>query len=188
MNAKDKISQIEDVLEREQSGMWPKTFQINILKRELLFAYKEKKMFWQQKGRNRWLILGDGNTSFFHGSVKVSRAKNSVEMLRDEHGHEQRAKASKGEVASSYFTKLFTSSNPDEFHYLFHDFRPKVTDEMNKLLISSVTKEEIREIVFFIKATKALGPDGMTGSFSQAYWEIIGDRVSTEIHKFFETC
>lgn len=52
-------------------------------------------------------------------------------MLLDEQGCEKKAEASKGEVASSYFTKLFTSSNLNEFLHLFHDFKPKVTDEMN---------------------------------------------------------
>lgn len=75
MNAQDKISQIQDALEREQSRRWPRTFQINILKRDLLLTYKEEEIYWQQKGRNRWLMLGDGNTNFFMGQLKVVELK-----------------------------------------------------------------------------------------------------------------
>lgn len=56
---------------------------------------------------------------------------------------------------------------------------------MNEVLIGKVTKEEIKEAVFSVKASKAPGPDGMTRSFFQEYWEVIGEQVTEEIFFFF---
>jgi hypothetical protein len=43
--------------------------------------------FLKQKSRVKWLNLGDGNTSFFHNSVKVRNSSNLIKMVKDEHGH-----------------------------------------------------------------------------------------------------
>lgn len=105
---------------------------------------------------------GDGNTKYFHASVKANRGRKSLDKLVDENRCVQRAEALKGEVAAAYFTKLFTSSNPDNFQEIIHDFQPKVSEEMNQQLIRQVTKEEIKDSVFSVKASKTLGVDGMT--------------------------
>lgn len=55
---------------------------------------------------------------------------------------------------------------------------------MNKQLVREVTKEEIREVVFSIKATGAPSPVDMT-CFFQQYWDVIGEQVTSEIQKFF---
>lgn len=57
---------------------------------------------------------------------------------------------------------------------------------MNKTLTITVTKEEIKEAVFSVKATKVPGPDGMTGLFFQQYWDVVWEQVTIEIQKFFE--
>lgn len=97
----------------------------------------------------------------------------------------QRSEASKGKVASDYFSKLFTSSNPDDFEQIFTGFRPSVTNEMNAVLMGRVSKQETRDAIFSIKPTKAPGPDGMTRVFFQEYWGIIGEQVTKEIQIFF---
>lgn len=108
-----------------------------------------------------------------------------MEILLDEDGNEQRAEASKGQVAATYFSKLFTPTRPDNFQELFQDFLSRVTEDMNQGLIAPVTREEVKEAIFSIKAYKAPGSDGITGMFFQQYWEIIGEQVTNEIQKFF---
>lgn len=60
-NALDRIHQIQEALEKEQSLSRPNAFQVNRLKRSLLQTYKEEEAFWHQKRRNKWLKVGDGN-------------------------------------------------------------------------------------------------------------------------------
>lgn len=97
--------------------------------------------------------------------MKENRARRNLEIFIDENGCEQRAEAFKGDVTSKYFNKLFNFTSLDNFQELFHDPMPKVTDEMNQVLIEPVTKEEIRDAIFSIKASKAPGVNGMTGMF-----------------------
>ncbi|XP_013624410.1 PREDICTED: uncharacterized protein LOC106330501 [Brassica oleracea var. oleracea] len=62
-----------------------------------------------------------------------------------------------------------------------------VSDECNAYLSRDVTAEEVRISVFSIGATRAPGPDGLTASFYQTYWDIVGPAVVEEVQHFFNT-
>ncbi|XP_024013803.1 uncharacterized protein LOC112087890 [Eutrema salsugineum] len=129
------------------------------LKSDLVKAYLDEESFWQQKCRDKWLSNGDRNTKFFHASVKASRSRNGLEILMDGNGILQRAEASKGDVAVKYFSDLFKSSHPKDFHDTFKDFKPRVSDSINNLLIQDVSKEDVKNATFSIKSDSAPGAD-----------------------------
>lgn len=124
-------------------------------------------MFWRKKSREKWLRLGDRNSKFFHLSVKANRSGTHLLRLKDKNGIDQWSDPAKAEVAIEYFNDLFKSSNPPSYEPVFQSMLPKVTSSMNKVLTSKITKEEVREAIFSIKAESAPGPDGMTGDFFQ---------------------
>lgn len=70
---------------------------------------------------------------------------------------------------------------------MFHDFSPRVSDRMNETLTGFVSKEEVVEAAFAIKASSAPGADGFTGLFFQKLWPVIGDHVCSEILLFFSS-
>lgn len=160
LNSRDKIHQIQVNLEQEQSAANPRTIRVNYLKKELLKEYKEEEKYWAQRSKDKWTVCGDRNTKFFHASVKERRAKNSIGKLLDENGIPQFSEAAKGEVASKYFTKLFSSSSSSNLQDFFQGFTPAVTVSMNEQLTREVSKEEIKEAVFSIKGASAAGADG----------------------------
>lgn len=49
MNSRDRIQQAEVALEREQSSNQPSVEHINVLKRELVRAYRDEEIYWRQK-------------------------------------------------------------------------------------------------------------------------------------------
>lgn len=106
----------------------------------------------------------------------------------DVNGNMQRAEASKAEVALAYFNDLYKSSNPESFEQLFQGFQSRVTSGMNVCLMKRVSKEEVKEPIFLVKASSAPGPDGMSGLFYQKYWDVVGDHVTSEVLMFFKTC
>jgi N-acetyl-beta-hexosaminidase len=56
--------------------------------RECLHAFvslaKAEESFLKQKSWNQWLKLGDQNNGFFHRSLKVKHAKNTITHLWDD--------------------------------------------------------------------------------------------------------
>lgn len=186
-NAQDKIQLLQKRLEWMQSRSYPCFFMINIIKKDLIKAYKEEELFWQQKSRDKWLVYGDRSSKFFHDSVKTNRSRNQLSRLKDKHGRLQWSEGAKAEVAIDYFTELFRSSNPRSYEPVLQSMAPRVSGEMNDALIRPVSKDEVREAIFSIKADSAPGPDGMTSRFFQKYWSIIGDQVSKEIQEVFQS-
>lgn len=128
---------------------------------------------------------GDKNTKSFHASVKENRSRKGVEKLMDSNGIEQRSEAAKGLIATSYFSSLFTSSNPYGFEELFSDFQPRVSSRMNENVNCHVSKIEVTEAIFAIKTSSSPGADGMTRLFFQHYWDIIGQDVRSVRYKVF---
>lgn len=186
-NAKDKIHLLQQRLEWLQSRSYPCFFMINVVKKDLIRAYKEEELFWKQKSRDKWLNKGDRNSKFFHSSVKVSRCKNHLLKLKNRSGQDQWSEGAKAEVALDYFAELFKSSNPSSYSPVFQSMIPTVTEEMNIALTRAVSSEEVQEAMFSINPDSAPGPDGMTGLFFQRFWEVIGEQVSKEIKEVFSS-
>lgn len=185
VNSMDMINLIQHHLEVEFSALSPSFSRMEQLKLDLVKAYRYEKSFWQQKSRDKWLLVGDKNSRFFHASIKGNRSKIGLEKLMDASGTLQYFEASKGDVAADYFRNLFTSS-PSEPQGLFQDFIPRVSPDHNALLIGVVSREEVREAVFFVKSLSAPRADGMTGVFYQQYWDVVGPQVTDEVLRFFE--
>lgn len=116
-----------------------------------------------------WLRGGDKNSRYFHVNVKSRRARKSLDKLMDGKGDFYKTEVAKRQIAVDYFSELFKSSNPCSFVNFFQGFQPKVSNQMNVEITKMVTKEEVRDTVFSVKAGSALGPDGMSALFFQHY-------------------
>lgn len=158
---------------------------VNLVKRDLVRAYKEEDLFWRQRSREKWLNRGDRYTKFFHSSVKMNRSRKQIVKLKNSRGQDQWSEGAKAEVALDYFMDLFQSSNPRSYGPIFQSMLPRGTDEMNEVLTSEVSAEEVREAMFSINPDSAPGPDGMMGLFFQTFWKDIGEQVTKEILDVF---
>lgn len=78
VNSRDRIVQIQNALELEQSCNFPNLFQVRLMKKDLVLAYREEEAFWSKKCRDKWCVEGDHNTKFFHASVKANRGKKGL--------------------------------------------------------------------------------------------------------------
>lgn len=175
LNSLTRITQAQVHLETEQSSSFPRFQVVTELRLELCDAYREEETYWRMRSRDQWVDEGDKNSKFFHASVKARRGKQRLDSLLDINGNVQKAESSKSAVAEAYFKDLFTSSNPSNFHEIFHDFLPRVSFSMNDTLISPVSSAEIKDAVFAIRPSSAPGADGFTGLFFQKYWAVIGE-------------
>ena len=186
ISSRDRITQAQIALEREQSVLQPSIASIHYLKRELIRAQRDEEIFWWQKSKDKWLNGGDRNTSFFHNSVRSSRTRNFIVKLINAEGVEVFSEAAKGEVAVEFYHQLFRSSNPSPFDTWFHDMSPKVSSQMNLDPVKDVSALEVKEAVFSINPSKAPGPDGMSALFFQRFWDIIEEQFVKEVQLFFK--
>ena len=86
----------------------------------------------------------------------------------------------------SSFQKLFKTNGARDMSHVPDEVPKLVTDEMNSVLISAVSDEEVTEVVFQLRACKALVPDGFSGIFYQRFWSIIKEDVVGAVMNFFE--
>lgn len=115
----------------------------------------------------KWVAEGERNSKFFQGWVKQKRTKARIHMIEDDHKtltEEADIRAS----AVKYFEELlsFEDGVLDEPDLDILDLLP-VDVEMGTLE-RTPSEEEIRKIVFGIKAESASGPDGYSALFFQA--------------------
>ncbi|XP_074300543.1 uncharacterized protein LOC141631821 [Silene latifolia] len=61
------------------------------------------------------------------------------------------------------------------------------TDAHKSILLSPVTKDEVKEVVFHIPDDKAPGPDGYSSKFFKDSWDIVGEEVTDAILNFFNS-
>ncbi|KAG5384519.1 hypothetical protein IGI04_035989, partial [Brassica rapa subsp. trilocularis] len=70
-NSNERMQKLRHELELESSSTSPCWERVNELKMEIGKAFKEEEEFWAQKSKDKWFVVGDNNTSFFHASVKA---------------------------------------------------------------------------------------------------------------------
>jgi hypothetical protein len=162
--------------------------------RECLHAFvslaKAEESFLKQKSRNQWLKLRDQNNGFFHRSLKVKQAKNTITHLWDEQGQRVDDVEQIKLVAKNFYKKLLGSNlmtfTDEKAARISQLVSMAIPAEKSVLLEKEVTEEEIRETLF-MKSNKAPGPDGYTAEFFKAAWHIVGKEVVAAIKDFFNS-
>ena len=83
------------------------------------------------------------------------------------------------------FQQRFTSSHNQCTNFPPITILRKVTHDENRVLIQSVTEEEIRQALFQMNLYKAPGLDGFGAVFFQKYWTLRKDHLCLAIQYFF---
>lgn len=185
--ANQVINDSKIALDSALSSPTPDLPLIERLEKTLTEAYKEEEQFWLQRSRIQWLKNGDRNTGFFHAATRTRRMQNSLSVIEDSSGTEFYEEEDIVTVITNYYQDIFTTKSVGDFSAI-HDLLPcKVTADMNAYLTKIPSVQEIKEATFSINSGKAPGPDGFSSKFYQAYWHIVGDDVTREVLRFFET-
>ncbi|XP_057855277.2 uncharacterized protein LOC131064959 [Cryptomeria japonica] len=140
----------------------------NSLKVGLVEIILREEMFWQDKSRELWIETGDSNSKFFHASLKAKRNKNIINHLMDDSGRLV-GKAEELEcIVVKYFEKILGSAvgqNDESVGYLLDIIDKKISEEDNAILMSPITKDEVKKATFDLHLHKAPGLDGVTMEF-----------------------
>lgn len=187
-NNRKLINAIKEEMAKVQAGQQnDKKERMNSLKRQLTQAYKREEIYWGQKARIQWLKEGDRNTKYFHAVVEGRRKRNNISTLQKENGTWCESEGEiEGEI-NAYFNKLFTSNNPKHFDTILSGIPQVITGQMNNKLTRPVSEMEVKKAVFSLHPNKAPGPDGMTPSFFQNFWDVVKKDLIDTISSFFHS-
>ncbi|KAG7588439.1 Reverse transcriptase domain [Arabidopsis suecica] len=156
----------------------------------LTLAMAEEKFLFQ-RSRVKWVDSGDCNSSYFHRMVSTRRAINQIHYLDDDEGLRIQDKAAIQVHCVDYFSSLLGTASlslTDADKSLISSLTPYRCDSATKEALQAVISDaEIKKEVFSLPRNKSPGPDGYTGEFFRATWDIIGDDLTRAVKEFFSS-
>jgi hypothetical protein len=144
-------------------------------RKSLNFLLTQEETYWRQRSRISWMKEGDRNTRYFHAFATQRKQKNRISCLLNRHGNWVTQEDELGNLAKDFFKNLFNTSNPASTDQVVDLIDRFITEDMNQWLLREFDASEVRDALFQIPPTKALGPDGMSAIFFQTYWHIVGN-------------
>ncbi|XP_048629290.1 uncharacterized protein LOC125600751 [Brassica napus] len=82
-----------------------------LLKVKLKKWNKEEEVLWYQKSCEKWVVLGDRNTNYYHTSTIVRSKRNKIEMLKDEDGRWIDQSEELEKLAIAYYRRLYSTED-----------------------------------------------------------------------------
>ncbi|KAA3454404.1 reverse transcriptase [Gossypium australe] len=138
---------------------------------------EKDEVYWEQRARVNWLQYGDKNTTYFHKSATTRRRANFITKLVADDGKEIIEDTELQEAAKIFFEKLFSSEGVADPKRVLEGINSSISPEMNEVLNSPFTADEIIVALKGMGPLKAPGSDGFPALFFQKYWHIVGKEV-----------
>jgi hypothetical protein len=142
-----------------------------VVKSNLEHLLEKQRIYWMQRGRIKWAMLGDENTKFFHINTTIRHNKNSIMVLKDRSGIEKNNHDDEARLLWEGYKERLGTSKFTQKHF-----------DLNTLLSPSVglqdlilpfQKEEIDSIVSNLPNGKSPGCDRFNTEFLKKCWSVI---------------
>lgn len=91
-----------------------------------------------------------------------------------------------GKAAIRPFKKLFNLENVDVDNKILNCIHSVITQEENDMLTSMPDDEDIKDIIFNMRAHSSAGSDGYNGVFYHTCWHIIKEDIVAFVQYFFK--
>lgn len=152
--------------------------------KKLRQSLHQEEIWMKQRSRVVWLREGDRNTSFFHACAAQRKRMNTIESLERADGSSCLNDDDVHAEVQNFYQSLYTSqgfSNMDELLVLV---QPMVTEQMNEVMDTPYSVEEVKMALFQMGPSKAPGIDGFTAGFFQRHWSLLGHDVTHAVLDF----
>ncbi|KAL4351406.1 hypothetical protein GQ457_06G022300 [Hibiscus cannabinus] len=137
------------------------------LTEELRRILDQEERLWFQKARCRWIEFGNRNTKYFHATTMARRRQNVIHRLKIDGNSWCDDAVMLRDAAVAYFQRLFSSEPRGGGGSLpVGRFKVKYAAELRPLL-NTVSREEVRDVVFSMEPLKAPGIDGFHADWVQ---------------------
>ena len=179
-NIKKKIRVTDEDKLKEAQSRDPDAVMLRLcsdLSHELDERHKQEESFWFTRERANDLRDGDKNTTYFHQKASQRKHYNAISGLFDDNNIWRDKEEDLEELVSSYLSTLFSTESTTNLEQALEGLGTPVTEEMNTMLNTEPTSEEIKNALFQMHPNKAPGPDGMHALFFQKFWHIVGNDI-----------
>ena len=156
---------------------------------QMLSTIEEKVL--SQRAKMHWLNIGDGNNTSFHNSIKIRAAKNSIREIQKEDGTSVSTQEEIKTETVNYFQGFLAKQVEGQQGLVVDELKTllnfQCAEADRELLLHDVFATEIKHVLFAMPNNKSPGPDGFTGEFFKAAWDIVGDDFVIAVQSFFKT-
>jgi hypothetical protein len=108
------LEQLDKLVDCQVLGesLWDRRYKIE---GELEQLYHKEEIHWQQRGGEKWLLMGDANTEYFHTCANGRRRKTRIVSLDSENGTLTRQKEISDHIVG-FYKHLFGSPRINDMH------------------------------------------------------------------------
>ncbi|XP_011101348.1 uncharacterized protein LOC105179428 [Sesamum indicum] len=154
----------------------------------LMKDVKLEQSMLRQRAKMQWLKEGDQCSRIFFRKVATRRATKQIYQIK---GLDDNMINEPEDIVAEfvrYFEALLGSFRQERELNLQH-LRSRATHVLTKeegdMLVTQVTRDEVKDAFFDIEEDKAPRPDGFPAGFYKAAWPIVGWEVTYAILEFF---
>ena len=188
----ERVSRLENELAAHQLSLHQDRDNHSLLDQEKLLRSKlsqlkfAEKQFFSQKIKCNFLQESDRGTKFFHALLNHTHRKNFIPAIMNDQGCPSSSLEEVGRVFVNYFQQQLGTSTPTiPLDSEVINSGPCLPSSSHAFLLSPVTPDDIRKVVFSIGDDKAPGPDGYSSSFFKRAWHIVADDFCAAVQDFF---
>ena len=146
----------------------------------------KQKIYWAQRSKISWLKHGDKNMKFFHLKASKRRWRNYIQSIKNVEDVWVEEEDDIAGVAVEYSENLFKAGTCERVEECLNTVTPKIIPDMQYVLSSTFSADEVKTALFQMGPKKAPRPDGMNALFYQKCWQVVGDMVVNAVLDFFK--
>ena len=188
--ARGKRENFQRKMLSSSSCLWSKRVEDELL-HEYISISSAEEAFFKQKSRNKWLNLGDNNSSYFHCLIKTRQERNTIKCLLDGDGNQVEEVDQIKDLVVDFYQKLLGSSNDVEEAAMIQTvsslFQDQIPEDTKSFMQREVTKTEIKKSFILHGKRESTWTDGFTVEFFNHAWHIVKSDFVAAIASFFRS-
>jgi hypothetical protein len=159
----------------------------DILKSHVLKLLHNQNVYWKQRGKIKWVKLGNENTKFFHTKATINYRNNYISMLLNEEHVEISDHDGKVALIWKTFKERMGQSDKTSMKFnLGEMYGQSLDSETLTTLESPFSEKEMQDVINDFPNDKSPGPDGFNNEFIKSCWPIIAKDVKDLIQDFYD--